>query len=207
MHGAAVSDDIATEWGSPLPLPDPFATVATIHPSARIHPTASIGAPGEDRRRPNPPNHGVEIAEAVTVREFATVHGGFDAPTTIGAGSMVMTKAHVGHDCELGAAVTICAGAVLGGHTHVHTRATVAINAVTHPRITVGAYAYVAAGAVVIRDVPPFVTVAGVPARAIGWNRVGMQRAGMSEAVIDEICSGEATVFHAQWEQERGRHK
>ena len=39
---------------------------------------------------------------------------------------------------------------------------------------TIGEYAFVAAGAVVSRDVPPFALVAGVPAKQIGW----MSRAG-----------------------------
>ncbi len=39
---------------------------------------------------------------------------------------------------------------------------------------TVGEYAFVAAGAVVTSDVPPFALVAGVPAKPIGW----MSRAG-----------------------------
>jgi UDP-2-acetamido-3-amino-2,3-dideoxy-glucuronate N-acetyltransferase len=34
---------------------------------------------------------------------------------------------------------------------------------------TIGEYAFVAAGAVVARDVPPFALVAGVPAKQIGW--------------------------------------
>jgi acetyltransferase-like isoleucine patch superfamily enzyme len=35
--------------------------------------------------------------------------------------------------------------------------------------VTVGAWATVAAGAVVVKDVPAFALVAGVPARRIGW--------------------------------------
>ncbi|MDO4258571.1 MAG: acyltransferase [Actinomycetaceae bacterium] len=35
--------------------------------------------------------------------------------------------------------------------------------------VTIGAWATVAAGAVVTRDVPPFALVAGVPARQMGW--------------------------------------
>ncbi len=35
--------------------------------------------------------------------------------------------------------------------------------------VTIGAWATVAAGAVVVKDVPPYALVAGVPARHIGW--------------------------------------
>jgi UDP-2-acetamido-3-amino-2,3-dideoxy-glucuronate N-acetyltransferase len=35
--------------------------------------------------------------------------------------------------------------------------------------ITVGRYAFIAAGAVVVRDVPDYALMAGVPARQIGW--------------------------------------
>ena len=35
--------------------------------------------------------------------------------------------------------------------------------------VTIGAWATVAAGAVVTKDVPDFALVAGVPARRIGW--------------------------------------
>ena len=35
--------------------------------------------------------------------------------------------------------------------------------------MTIGAWATVAAGAVVVKDVPAYALVAGVPARRIGW--------------------------------------
>jgi acetyltransferase-like isoleucine patch superfamily enzyme len=47
--------------------------------------------------------------------------------------------------------------------------------------VTIGAWATVAAGAVVVRDVPDFALVAGVPARRIGW--VG--QAGVPLVAID----------------------
>jgi acetyltransferase-like isoleucine patch superfamily enzyme len=53
--------------------------------------------------------------------------------------------------------VTIKAGAAIGAR------------AVCIAPVTIGAWATVAAGAVVTRDVPDFALVAGVPARRIGW--------------------------------------
>lgn len=42
--------------------------------------------------------------------------------------------------------------------------------------VTIGEYAFVAAGAVIKKDVPPFALMAGVPAKQVGWiSRYGVQ--------------------------------
>lgn len=53
--------------------------------------------------------------------------------------------------------------------THVARGATIGANATIVCGITIGQYAFIAAGAVVNRDVPAFALMAGVPARQIGW--------------------------------------
>ena len=53
--------------------------------------------------------------------------------------------------------------------TRVARGASIGANATVVCGHTVGEYAMVAAGAVVTKDVPPYVLVAGVPARAIGF--------------------------------------
>lgn len=53
--------------------------------------------------------------------------------------------------------------------TRVQRGATIGANATIVCGVSIGAYAFVAAGAVVNRDVPDFALVAGVPARQIGW--------------------------------------
>jgi UDP-2-acetamido-3-amino-2,3-dideoxy-glucuronate N-acetyltransferase len=64
---------------------------------------------------------------------------------------------------------------------------------------TIGEYAFVAAGAVVTRDVAPYALVAGTPARRIGWmcacgerlpqgNRVACRGCAERYEIIDETC-------------------
>jgi acetyltransferase-like isoleucine patch superfamily enzyme len=84
---------------------------------------------------------------------------------------------------QIGAFVNISEGAALftlehdphsptferrGAPVCVGDRASIGARAVILPGVTVGEGAFVAAGAVVTRDIPPYTIVAGVPARPIG---------------------------------------
>ena len=71
--------------------------------------------------------------------------------------------------------------------TLVRRGATIGANATVVCGITIGAYAFIAAGAVVHRDVPPYALMAGVPARHIGW----MSRHGER---LDLPLTGSATA-------------
>ena len=53
--------------------------------------------------------------------------------------------------------------------TVVRRGATLGANSTIVCGVTIGEYAFVAAGAVINRDVKPFALMAGVPARQIGW--------------------------------------
>ena len=71
--------------------------------------------------------------------------------------------------------------------TLVKRGATLGANSTIVCGTTVGEHAFVGAGAVVSRDVPPFALVVGVPARPIGWmsrhgERLALPASGTGEA-------------------------
>jgi len=53
--------------------------------------------------------------------------------------------------------------------THVRTGATIGANATIVCGNELGAYCFIAAGAVITKDVQPHAVMAGVPAKRIGW--------------------------------------
>ena len=80
--------------------------------------------------------------------------------------------------------------------TLVKRGATLGANCTVVCGSTIGEYAFVAAGAVVNRDVPPYALMAGVPARQIGWmsefgERLELPLTGRQEAV----CAHTGAVY------------
>lgn len=53
--------------------------------------------------------------------------------------------------------------------THIRRGVTLGANCTIVCGVTVGEYAFVGAGAVINKDVPPYALMVGVPARQIGW--------------------------------------
>lgn len=83
----------------------------------------------------------------------------------VGAHSQVHYNATVGHDAVLDDCVTVYPGANVSGSVHLADDVTIGSAAVVLQGRTVGAGAFVGAGAVVTRDVPPGTVVVGSPAR------------------------------------------
>lgn len=85
----------------------------------------------------------------------------------IGRHVILNVKASVSHDCVIGDYVNLNPGVVLCGNVTVGEGSYIGAGATVMNGINVGEWAVVGAGAAVIRDVPPRVTVVGVPARII----------------------------------------
>jgi sugar O-acyltransferase (sialic acid O-acetyltransferase NeuD family) len=82
----------------------------------------------------------------------------------LGKGCLLNLKVTVSHDCVLGDFVELSPGVNIAGNCNIGNAVNIGTNATVIPKITIGENSIIAAGAVVTKDVPPNVMVAGVPA-------------------------------------------
>lgn len=115
-----------------------FGFASVIHPSAILSPHASL-------------------ADGVQVMAGAVIQCG----ATIGANSLINTRAVVDHDCSLGRSVHIAPGATLSGGVTVGDCAHIGTGATVIQGLSIGPQALIAAGAVVYRPVPAQASVRG----------------------------------------------
>ena len=154
----------------------------------RIFQFASIGEIAQDRKYGGEPTT-TTIGDDNTFREYATVHAGTAqdrGDTAIGNGNLFLAYTHVAHDCVVGNRTTFSNNAQLAGHVHVDDWVVMGAYSGVHQFCRVGAHAMIAAGAIVLQDVPPYVTAAGYPATPRGINTEGLRRRGFG---ADEILA------------------
>lgn len=118
--------------------------VRVVHPAAILSPRAQIGA-------------GTQLMPGSIV----------NAGARIDCNVILNTGAIVEHDCRIRDHAHVASGAVLAGGVEVGKGAHIGCGATIIQTISVGHGAVVGAGAVVVRDVAPYSTVVGVPARPI----------------------------------------
>lgn len=149
----------------------------------RICSHATLGAPPQDRSFGGEATR-LEIGDDNVFREQVTVHRGTvkgDSVTRVGSRCLFMVGAHVAHDCRVGDDVVLTNLATLGGHVEVQPNAVLGGLVAVAPFVRLGRACFVAGGAKVERDVPPFTIAAGDRARVRGLNRVGLSRAGVPD--------------------------
>jgi len=149
----------------------------------RIFQFASIGEEPQDKKYAAEPTS-LEIGDRNTIREFVTLNRGTaqdDGVTRLGDDNWIMAYVHIAHDCRIGNETIFANNASLVGHVSVGDYAILGGFTLVHQFCQIGAYSLTAFGSGISKDVPPFVTVGGTPARAHGLNMEGLRRRGFPE--------------------------
>jgi len=160
-----------------------------------VFPFAVLGTAAQDKRHAEGPGS-LEVGSANVFREHVTVHRGTSGrATTLGDHNLFMAGAHAAHDTTIGSQVILANGVLLAGHSKVEDHVTFGGLAGVAQFVRVGESAFVAAGAMCERDVPPFVIVQGDRARVRALNKVGLRRRGLDEASIAALGRAYAVIF------------
>ena len=133
----------------------------------------------------------LEVGDENEFREFCTVNRGTvkgGGTTRLGSHNLIMSYAHIGHDCQIGSHAIFVNNATLAGHVTVEDYAQVGAFCPVHQFCRIGRYAYIAAHTVITQDVPPFSKiVAPRDTRCYGVNSVGLERNNFSPERIEAI--------------------
>ena len=165
----------------------------------RIFQFASVGEIPQDRKYGGEPTS-TTLGDDNVIREFVSIHAGTAqdrGTTTIGNGNLFLAYTHVAHDCVVGNFTTFSNNAQIAGHVTIDDYVVLGAYAGVHQFCRVGAHAMLAAGAIVLQDVPPYVTVQGDPAKPAGTNNEGLRRRGFSAADIAIVRRAYRTLYRA----------
>jgi sugar O-acyltransferase (sialic acid O-acetyltransferase NeuD family) len=110
------------------------------------------------------------IAKGVTLGDGTVVLANVvvNCDTHIGSNTILNTSCTVDHDCVIGAHAHLAPGVNLAGQVQLGEGVFAGVGAKIIPKISVGGWAIIASGAVVIRDIEDGAKVVGVPARKLG---------------------------------------
>ena len=165
----------------------------------RVYQFASLGDAPQDKKYKGEPTR-LEIGDRNVFRESCTINRGTThdkGVTTIGDDNLFMAYSHVAHDCVVGNNLVFANCATLGGHVEVGDWVTIGGMAAIHQFCKVGAHAFIAGGAIVTRDVPTYVMVAGNPAEPNSVNAVGLSRRGFTPDQIRNIKNAFRVLYRS----------
>jgi sugar O-acyltransferase (sialic acid O-acetyltransferase NeuD family) len=86
---------------------------------------------------------------------------------TVGENCIINTNASLDHDSEMKPYASILPGVATGGGVVIGEYSCVCLGAVISHRVKIGEHAFIGAGSVVLKDIPPYVLAYGAPARVV----------------------------------------
>jgi len=170
----------------------------TIGEDCRIFTGACIGSPPQDLKYKDEKSF-LKIGNNNTIREYVTMNPGTDegGVTSVGDGNLLMAYSHVAHDCKIGNGCVIANSGTLAGHVNVEDKVIIGGLAAIHQFVRVGKLSIIGGCSKIVKDIPPFSTCDGHPARVYGLNLIGLKRAGMTKEAISLLNKAFKILFYS----------
>ena len=172
----------------------------TLGEKNRVFQFASVGAIPQDLKYAGEPT-ALVIGNGNQIREFTTLHigtAGGGGVTRIGDQNLFMAYSHVAHDSQVGSRCIFANGATLAGHVEIGDFVTLGGLSAVHQFTRIGPHAFIAGGAMVVMDVPPFCVAQGDRAELAGLNIVGMQRHGFNDEQLARVKDAYRILFRSK---------
>ncbi len=166
----------------------------------QIFPFASIGHRPQDLKYAGEPSELI-IGSDNMLREHVTMNPGTEGGgmvTRVGDGGLFMVGAHVAHDCEIGSYVILSNSVNMAGHVVIEDWVIIGGLTAIHQFVRIGAHSFCGGGSRIPQDIPPYLRVAGNPAKLYGLNSVGFERRGISEEVRLALKKTYRTLFQSK---------
>jgi UDP-N-acetylglucosamine acyltransferase len=163
----------------------------------KIFQFASLGAEPQDKKFKGEPTR-LEIGDRNVIREFCTFNRGTAQDrslTCIGHDNLFMAYVHIAHDCIVGNHTIFANNASLAGHVTVEDYVIFGGFSGVFQSCRVGANSFASMGAMIDKDVPPFVKVSGYYAKPYGLNTVGLKRRGYETEKMLELRRAYKTIY------------
>ena len=164
----------------------------------RIFQFVSLGEVPQDKKYAGEPTR-LEIGDRNLIREFCTFNIGTAQDvgvTRIGNDNWLMAYVHIAHDCQVGNHTIFANYTALAGHVQVGDYAVLGGYTGVHQFCKIGAHVITAVGAVVYKDIPPYVMAAGCDgAKPNGINSEGLKRQGFTPSAIAAVKQAYKTLY------------
>lgn len=171
----------------------------TIGKQCHIAQGAVIGTDPQDLKYEGEASH-LYVGDRTVIREYATLNRGtrVSRKTVIGSDCLIMAYVHVAHDCEIGNHVVISNAVNMAGHVVIEDWVIIGGVTAIHQFVRIGAHSFCGGGSRISQDIPPYLKVAGNPAKLYGLNTIGLERRGVSEEVQASLRQAYRTLFQSK---------
>lgn len=161
---------------------------ARIGKNCKIFPGAVISSVPQDLKFAGEETTAV-IGDNTVIRECVTVSRGTidKMRTVIGSNCLIMSYAHIAHDCIVGNNCIVVNAVQMAGHVEMGDFAIIGGSSAVHQFVKIGAHAMISGGSLVRKDVPPYVKAAREPLTYAGINSIGLRRRGFTSEQINEV--------------------